>query len=140
MEATRKQAAFLEQLDLLVPPDKWAASCLLDFALHGNGSCDQDPKVRRVLIRKFWRRWVGKTVKIIHFRHRFQGACGRVEYLRARTEEEVRRIIAAYPIKKPFPFVAVVRLDSVVAKFLVEIHLTGLSKRVRERQMKLFPL
>ena len=138
MKATEKQEAFLKQLKLPVPPNHEAASRLLSFALHGNDNCEEDAQERRALIRECWENWVGKLVKVIHRGHRFQGVCGRVEYLQARMGQEIREIIATHSARNPLPFVAVVRLDPASAKVFTEVHLTGL-KRVEETQGRLFP-
>lgn len=137
MGATRQQVAFLERLKLPVPTDCLTASRLLDFALHGNDSCEKEAKERRTLIREYWDRWVGKPVQIIHGNHRFRKQFGRVENLKARTTEEVSDIIAAHSAIKPLPFIAVVRIEPANSNTFVEVNLTSL-KRVPVIQGRLF--
>ena len=138
MSATEKQIEFLERLNLPVPPSFIAASRLLDFAQQGNDSSSENAKQRRATIRKYSDRWTGKLVQVIQRKHQFKGAYGHVEYLQARTRDEIEQIIASHSARNPFPFVAVVRLDPTNANVFVEVHLTGL-KHVDEVQGRLFP-
>lgn len=139
MSVTPAQANFLARLRLPVPGNPRAASLLLDFALHGNNSRGKTDKERRALVRQYWRRWVGKFVQIIQPGHPFRGACGRVQYLKARTPLESAIIINTRSARKPLPFTAVVQLQTATTTVLLDIHLTGLKlARYQALQPRLF--
>jgi hypothetical protein len=141
MKTTAKQADLLKQLKLPVPPDSEIASRLLSFAIDGyreNFCFYGRPRSRRACIRAFWDLWVGKQVEIVRHGHRFQGACGVVVSLKARTEQEVKGLVIECQVARPIPFVAIVRLEPASARNYVEINLTGL-KKVEQIQRRLFP-
>ncbi len=139
MSVTPAQANFLTRLRLPVPDNPRAASLLLDFALRGNNSRGETGKDRRALIRQYWQRWVGKIVQIIQPGHPFRGACGRVQYLKARTPIESAIIINTRGARRPLPFTAIVHLPTTTATLLLEIHLTGLKlARHQALQTRLF--
>src|SRR3990167_7290356 len=139
MSASSRQADLLTQLKLPIPPDTTTASRLLDFVLNGNNSRGQKAKEWRAITRCYWRRWVGKMVRIVQRNHPFCGSAGRVAYLKARTEQETALIKTNKRAKKPLPFTAVVTLPSGSSTILLEIHLTGLAlTRGKTVQPRLF--
>jgi len=135
MPATNRQEGFLQRLKLPIPTDFTAASRLLDYALNGTDSRGQTAKARRAMIRRYWDNWVGHYVQIVQVGHRWHGHFGTVEYLQARTEQEVADVKAAHRARNPLPFFAVIALDSPRAQ--LEIHLTGI-KHVNIIQTRLF--
>lgn len=108
-KATAEQVEVLQAWGIIVPPTRAACNSLLMYINEGNATVGKTVEERIAITKKYQAEWLGKRVKDT------AGAIGRVDYLVARSSNEIFNratiLIGNTGSLFPHPFVAIVRWD-----------------------------